>query len=482
MHFFDTSMTSPDHPANGHIGRAWALLLIMGVWSSLAMGQETDFSPFARFGLGTSQGTLNPAIATMGGVTSVSTGHMSVNADQPASSVGLVHPTFQGSVHLQGVRLTEGDRSAQTTTGGPGSFGLVVKRARRPRAFQLGLAPMTSKAFNVSRSLTDTTLGDIAESYEGQGGLARAYVGVSRGWRGRRWNPAGSTDSVLVNTWGLDAGLQADHWFGDAIQSAFLDIDDVSFRDVRTSISSRHRASGFILGAEGYKMLRVKYNESKDFQGSLMLKLGATWSPARTLNTDYSRLVQSTVVFGGVVTGIDTSSFEAAVLNGKVPQKWTLGGGLQWDRPSGSRFGVFVDHHKQSWSSSQETLDHLMEGGAVWNDASSMAVGFMVTPRRKMGKTSRSTWRLGMQQSTLPTALLSDDGSTHELTEQRVSLGVNTPLKGSLSASQLHFGMDFGTRKTTLNSVHTETNLRLHVGVTLTPTAKNLWLIPRLYD
>ena len=87
-----------------------------------------------------------------------------------------------------------------------------------------------------------------------------------------------------------------------------------------------------------------------------------------------------------------------------------------------------------------------------------------------------------MRQSTLPTTLLSDDGSTHDLTEQRVSLGVNTPLKGSRSASQLHFGMDFGTRNTILNSVHTESNLRLHVGVTLTPTAKNLWLIPRLYD
>ena len=131
---------------------------------------------------------------------------------------------------------------------------------------------------------------------------------MSRGWRVRRWNPAGASDSVLVNTWGLDAGLQADHWFGDAIQQAFLDIESVTFRDVRTSISSRHRATGFILGAEGYKMLRVKYSDSKDFQGSWMLKLGGTWSPARTLNTDYSRLVQSTVLFGGIVTGVDTSS------------------------------------------------------------------------------------------------------------------------------------------------------------------------------
>ena len=482
MHFFNTSMTSAELPAHTSLGHWWALCLFMLAWGGDGMAQETDFSPFARFGLGTSQGTLTPAIASIGGVTSVSTGHMSVNADQPAASAGLVHPTFQGSVHLQGIRLTEGDRSTQTVTGGPGSFGLVIKRARRPRAFHLGLTPLTSNAFNIDRSLTDSTLGDINESYDGQGGLARAYVGMSRGWRVRRWNPAGASDSVLVNTWGLDAGLQADHWFGDAIQQAFLDIEDVTFRDVRTSISSRHRATGFILGAEGYKMLRVKYSDSKDFQGSWMLKFGGTWSPARTLNTDYSRLVQSTVLFGGIVTGVDTSSYEAAILNGKVPQKWTLGGGLQWDGPTGGRFGLFLDHHSQSWSSSQETLDHLMEGASEWHDARRTAIGIMITPRRKAGKTTRSTWRAGLQQSTLPTALLGDNGSVHALTEQRVSLGVNAPLKGSRSASQLHFGMDFGSRSTTLNSVHTETNLRLHIGVTLTPTSKNLWLIQRLYD
>ena len=426
MHFFDTSMTSPEHPIHGH-GRAGSDLGLGGL-GFCGHGARDGFQSVRALWAGHISGDIDPSNRKHGRGHLASTGHMSVNADQPASSASIVHPTFQGSVNLQGIRLTEGDRSTQTMTGGPGSFGLVIKRARRPRAFHLGLTPMTSKAFDVARSLSDSTLGDITESYEGQGGLARAYVGLSRGWRGRRWNRAGASDSVLVNMWGVDAGIQADHWFGDAIQSAVLDIEDVTFRDVRTSISSRHRATGFILGAEGYKMLRVKYNDSKDFQGSWMLKLGGTWSPARTLNTDFSRLVQSTVVFNGVVAGLDTSSYEAAILNGKVPQKWTLGGGLQWDGPTGGRLGVFVDHHSQSWSSSDGTLDHLMEGAAVWNDASSTAVGVMVTPKRKAGKTSRSTWRIGMRQSTLPTTLLSDDGSTHDLTEQRVSLGVNTPL------------------------------------------------------
>jgi hypothetical protein len=42
--------------------------------------------------------------------------------------------------------------------------------------------------------------------------------------------------------------------------------------------------------------------------------------------------------------------------------------------------------------------------------------------------------------------------------------------------------MDVGQRYTELESIHRETNLRLHVGVTVTPYVKNLWLTPRLYD
>ena len=75
-----------------------------------------------------------------------------------------------------------------------------------------------------------------------------------------------------------------------------------------------------------------------------------------------------------------------------------------------------------------------------------------------------------------------DGEDAYPLQERRVSLGLNTPLKGSRSASQLHLGMDVGQRYTEHGSIHRETNLRLHIGVTVTPYVKNLWLTPRLYD
>ena len=55
--------------------------------------------------------------------------------------------------------------------------------------------------------------------------------------------------------------------------------------------------TGFILGAEGYKMLRVKYNESKDFQGSLDAQTGRQLGARPEHSTQTTlRLVQSTVV------------------------------------------------------------------------------------------------------------------------------------------------------------------------------------------
>ena len=463
--------------------RSWVAMSLALLTGGLAWGQETDFSPFARFGLGTSQGNLSPAVASMAGITSVSTSGLIVNADQPAAAAALLNPTFQGSIHVQRMQLQQGGvPNANAITGGPGNFGLVVKQPRSLKALQLGLTPMTSKSFGVSRTVTDTTLGDIQESYVGSGGLARAYLGLAHGWRGRSWVDAGAADTVLITARGLDVGFQLDHWFGDAIQTSSLDIQDITFRDVRNVVSSRHRATGWVMGAEAFHVLRARYDEFKQFRGSWTLRLGATWSPSRNLNTDFSRLVESTLIVNGAVEGIDTSAFEQATLAGGVPQAWTLGGGLQWDGGRGNRLGVFFDHKQQAWGEANEDLGHLMDGSARWGDAVSTSVGVLWTPSRKSGKLNRSTFRAGYMQAVLPVVLDADDMTSHPLEEWRVSLGMNTPLKGSRSASQLHLGMDVGQRSTDLTSVHQEFNLRVHLGVTLTPFAKNLWLTPRLYD
>ena len=461
-------------------------LVVVGLgmgMSTDAKAQETDFSPFARFGLGTSQGQLSPGLASTVGLISVNPDNVFINPDQPASAAALGNPTFQGSIHVQCMQLSEGDATSNAWTGGPGNFGLVVKRPRARSAFSLGLTPMTSKAYLVQRSLTDTALGEVSTAFEGEGGLARAYMGLSHGWREKSWVAAGQKDSVQISVRGWDLGAQVDHWFGDALQTSRIDILDPTFRDARTVVSSRQRATGFILGAEAFQVLRARYDDLKQFRGSWVMRLGATWSPERALNTDFTKWTESTVLLSGVVTGIDTTEFIQTELQGTVPSKWTLGGGLQFDGSRGNRFGVFVDLHAQSWSNANASLGHLMDGDGSWADAWSRSIAMVWTPGRKPGRITRTTYRAGFSHAMLPLDLASaGDAATVQLQEWRASCGFNVPLKGSRSASQLHFGMDFGRRYTDLESYHRESNMRVHIGVTLTPFVKNLWLTPRLYD
>ncbi len=481
MHCTNTSMTRTEFQSVSPLRWAVGSVFMWGLALGMC-GQETDFSPYARFGLGTHQGLLSPGLASTVGLVSVTPDNVFLHADQPASAAGLANPTFQVSAHSQRMSLSEGQRTSNAWTGGPGNMGLVVKKPRANSALSLGLTPLTSKAFSVQRVAEDSLVGNLLERYEGTGGVARAHAGLSHGWRGKTWYQAG-TDSVLVSHRGLDLGAQVDHWFGDARQISTLDLEDVSFRDVQTVTSFRHRAAGWILGAQGFQVLRAKYDENKQFKGSWVIRFGGTYSPARTLNTDYERLVQSTLPLGGVTTGIDTSSFEQSERSGTVPQKWTLGGGIQRDGARGNRFGLFVDVHGQDWSEANATLGHLMDGAGSWGDAWSRSLAVVWTPARKPGKVNRPTYRMGVNSSTLPLRISTPfETSSVALEEWRVSAGVNKPLAGSRSASQLHFGMDFGRRYTELETLHTETNLRIHVGVTLTPFVKNLWLTPRLYD
>jgi hypothetical protein len=55
-------------------------------------------------------------------------------------------------------------------------------------------------------------------------------------------------------------------------------------------------------------------------------------------------------------------------------------------------------------------------------------------------------------------------------------------MRGSRSASRIHFGMDFGQRTMNDGIGLQEEIANVHIGFTLNPFYKNIWLTPRLYD
>jgi hypothetical protein len=59
---------------------------------------------------------------------------------------------------------------------------------------------------------------------------------------------------------------------------------------------------------------------------------------------------------------------------------------------------------------------------------------------------------------------------------------MSVPMRGSRSASRIHFGMDFGQRTMNDGIGLQEEIANVHIGFTLNPFYKNIWLTPRLYD
>ena len=106
------------------------------------------------------------------------------------------------------------------------------------------------------------------------------------------------------------------------------------------------------------------------------MRFGGTYSPARTLNTDYERLVQSTLPLGGVTTGIDTTSFEQSERSGTVPRN-----GPGWrhptTRPRSPRH--LRGRARPRLVEANATLGHLMDGAGSWGDARSKSLAVVWT-------------------------------------------------------------------------------------------------------
>ena len=271
----------PDSSTRMHTPQRKCLVVCVPSWTHGLHGwaQETRFQSVCAFWIGHLPRQPHAGFGLHGGITSVSTSGLIVNADQPAAAAALLEPHFP-RLHppaTHGV-VSEGQQTTNALTGGPGNFGLVVKQPRSLKRTAIGIDADDLQIVWRERTVTDTTLGDIARVLRRLWRLGGAYLGLAHGWRGRTWLKAGRRQRV-------DHGS----WFGRRIPggplvwrrrpNVRLDIQDITFRDVRNVVSSRHRSTGWVLGAEAFHVLRARYDEFKQFRGSWTLRLGATWSP-----------------------------------------------------------------------------------------------------------------------------------------------------------------------------------------------------------
>jgi len=457
--------------------------------------QETEPSPWSRFGMGLTIPTLSSPQLMMGGVSSPIIDGYVINPDQPASAASCVSTLFQSSIHLNRSNMREGDSTESVNYGSPGGINLVVKKPGGSSAVMMGVIPYSSKGYNVSRTVeTDTLMGNYRESYTGSGGTAKSYLGFAHSFKGKKWLPAGNADSVLVGNRAVSLGAQVSLLFGEVISTARLNIEDVTYLDNRTRSSMKHRSLGGLLGIQAFQLLWANYDSERNFKGSASLYVGATYAPEVNLFTDYEKTVETVQFLNNVETVIDTASYISLLdAQGRMPSKYSIGGAIVFENANGRRVLLAADFMEEDWTAVSESFEiDILEGDAKWAVASRSSIGFTVKPRTDRSNNnilSRSTFKAGYALDLYPISYdTNNDNDYRQLRGWRASAGVTIPLEGSRSTSKVHFGVEMGHRGvgidngTVFEESLEESLFSMQFGVTLAPFFKNLWLTPKLYD
>jgi len=457
--------------------------------------QETEPSPWSRFGMGLTIPTLSSPQLMMGGVSSPIIDGYVINPDQPASAASCVSTLFQSSIHLNRSNMREGDSTESVNYGSPGGINLVVKKPGGSSAVMMGVIPYSSKGYNVSRTVeTDTLMGNYRESYTGSGGTAKSYLGFAHSFKGKKWLPAGNADSVLVGNRAVSLGAQVSLLFGEVISTARLNIEDVTYLDNRTRSSMKHRSLGGLLGIQAFQLLWANYDSERNFKGSASLYVGATYAPEVNLFTDYEKTVETVQFLNNVETVIDTASYISLLdAQGRMPSKYSIGGAIVFENANGKRVLLAADFMEEDWTAVSESFEiDILEGDAKWAVASRSSIGFTVKPRTDRSNNnilSRSTFKAGYALDLYPISYdTNNDNDYRQLRGWRASAGVTIPLEGSRSTSKVHFGVEMGHRGvgidngTVFEESLEESLFSMQFGVTLAPFFKNLWLTPKLYD
>jgi hypothetical protein len=461
----------------GLIAFGWVLML-----QTSATAQQSEFSPYSRFGFGLINQVNTPVATGLAGMETGLANSYQFSPSNPASATFLTQTTLQGSGMVSNLtmRQVDGDE-AGATYGTAGPMGIVVKQKNGKNALILGVSSYSNSGYAITRSNDIEGIGVVEERYIGEGGLSNANIGWARVFRSTSFVPAGNADSIRVSNRSLHLGVQTQYLFGRVSRSSTLDITDPTFLDHRARVTAQHRSISMDIGAILDQLLFVNYNANREFLNSMALRVGGVFTPEAALSSDISSLDETTQTLGGIPVNLDTSSFSSLLdFQGRMPHSLNGALSLHYDRSDGMRWAAALEYSSTAWGDVDgEMAPELLSDGVRWVDAKTLRFGFQFNlgnSEQRNPTWGKAIYRLGLATGNQPFEI---DGTP--ISHQLASAGATIPLVGSRSLSRIHFGMEFGTRSAASDGID-ERIYRINLGVSLMPFFKNNWLVPRLYD
>ena len=296
----------------------WATALIgfvgMICIANLSTAQQSELSPYSRYGFGLVNQLHSPVFAGLGGMETTLFNGYQFQPNNPASATFLSQTTFQASGIGNRLSLEQGDAPrAMTSFGSPGPIGMVVKRQSGDNALILNLSPYSTTGYVITRNSEVSEIGSVQERYEGNGGLNNFNIGWAHVSKGTRFVMAGPNDSILVQNGALHMGIQTQYLFGQLSRSSTLDILDPTFLDHQNRFTAQHRSISTTVGLVYDQLISARYSALKDFEQSYSIRLGGTYTPETNLHSTIQNLDETTQTLGGISIGLDTAFYSERV-------------------------------------------------------------------------------------------------------------------------------------------------------------------------
>ena len=398
----------------------------------MAQAQDATSSPYSFYGLGDQKfkGTIENR--SMGGL-SIFQDSIHVNLQNPAQYAHLKRTTLATAATYQTTTLKTNDQkeNAQRTNLDYLAFGFPMGKF----GAGFGLMPYTAVGYQVKAAANADN--GITRSYEGSGGVNKAYLG----------------GGYKINK-NFSVGAEFNYYFGSIETTSLYGFSDVQYgtQEYNESLAS---GSSVNLGLT----YTGKINSKIVAMGSL------TYSPEGKVKLDNSRKISTVQVAGnGVVNIVDPASVDVPKTEVALPSRVTVGGGF--GIPSKWMVGTeFTMSDDSSFGNRFNDIDNIQ-----FDNGMKYSVGGYYTPNANSYSNyfNLITYRAGFKFE--KTGLIVN---TRSIEDVSVSAGMGFPIGGNFS--NINLGLEYGQRGTTASGLVRENYFNVSVGLSFS----DRWFVKR---
>jgi len=465
--------------------RLLTILFILGV-SICAQAQLGDLSPYSRFGLGTIQNQAMAANLGMGSLSTALNSNASINVLNPATYASLSKPTFQVELKSQWMTLSSETESQSLRLTTLNSFNFAFPFLKSRSALSLGLLPYSRSGYNIIQDFNNEDVGGYTTTYEGEGGLNKAYLGFGKAFDIKKTSIINDTSGVPIDTITqikhlISVGTNFNYYFGNLLKSRSLEFDDTDFFHSRFSSSTHIEDIGFDFGVHYFTTI-FEERKRTELLHRVNLFAGATYSLASDLSVRQTDLAETYRLFSGIPGALDTTYFlENANGSLTIPEIISLGFAFEYQNKNDRSLLIGTEFRFQDWTdfsvnfNGNETIDESLD------QSTQFSVGLRYTPKilAKPGLNlfQKMTYRAGFRTNDMYINV-----NDQNLNEKAITAGFTIPLDVSRSSSKINFGIEFGNRGGTNNGLVKEEFINVQLGFTFTPYYRNNWFVQSKYD